>query len=98
MAKKPVVATKKKKKFNPVALITSAIRRIWAWSPLKREAIKRAKGCCEECGVKADKLEVHHENQIHLYSMSKAVAEKLFPPLDELTVVCLECHGIKHKK
>jgi len=90
----------KKKKAVPsaAARITSAIRRIWAWSPLRREALRRAKGQCEECGAFEPKLEVHHENQIYLHTMSKAIVEKLFPPLDELTCVCKTCHLEKHRR
>ena len=89
---------KKKTPPNSAALITSAIRRIWSWSPLRREALRRAKGHCEECGEAAEKLEVHHENQIFLHTMSKAIVEKLFPPVAELTCVCKTCHLEKHRR
>ena len=93
---------KKKRPYNSAALITSAVRQIWAWSPLRREALKRAKKGklihCEECGEQTDKPEVHHENQSEVYMMAKKMAEKLFPPLDELTVCCDACHKLKHRK
>ena len=99
MAKKP-------RKYNAAALITSAVRRIWSWSPLRREALNRAKVGkgktayynCEECGQSTDKPEVHHENQADVYLMAKAMAQKLFPSVEELTVCCDACHKEKHKK
>lgn len=93
---------KKKRKWNGAALITAAIRRIWAWSPLRREALKRAKVgkdiCCEECGDITDKPEVHHDSEVVLHSMSKEIAAKLFPDVDQLTVVCKSCHLEKHRR
>lgn len=93
---------KKKRKYNAAALITSAVRRIWSWSPLRREALKRAKTGkvihCEECGEPTDKPEVHHENQAEVHTMAKDMAAKLFPPIEELTVCCPECHLEKHRR
>lgn len=93
---------RKKKVYNAAALITSAVRRIWSWSPLRKAALKRAKVgkdiCCEECGTVTTKPEVHHESQIVLHTMCKAIAEKVFPPLEELTVCCDECHKEKHRR
>ena len=94
--------TKAKRKYNAAALITSAVRRIWSWSPLRREALKRAKMGkvihCEECGEITDKPEVHHNSQADVYVMAKVMADKLFPPLEELTVCCPECHLEKHRR
>lgn len=96
------VKVKKKRLYNAAALITSAVRRIWSWSPLRREALKRAKIGklihCEECGAQTDKPEVHHENQAEVYMMAKLMAAKLFPPLEDLTVCCDSCHKEKHRR
>lgn len=96
---------KKRKPASSVALLTSAMRRVWSWSPVRKEALKRAGynsaakgGHCEECGDQCDKPEVHHNNQCHLYTLAKQVAEKLFPPVEELTVVCKSCHAQIHRE
>ena len=91
---------KKKRKFYPVAVITSALRKVWLWSPLRREALKIANNCCEECGAaKKDgaKLEVHHTIPCDLTKEAKRIAEKLFPPVETLDVLCHNCHQERHK-
>lgn len=54
---------RKVKKYNIKTRITSALRRVWLYSPMRREALKRAKdngNFCEKCGVYAEKLQADH--------------------------------------
>lgn len=45
----------------PVSRIRAVLRRLWFfYSPVRREALKRAKDSCEICLKKAEKLQVHH--------------------------------------
>jgi 5-methylcytosine-specific restriction endonuclease McrA len=48
---------KKAKKYNHKSMLRSAARKIWMWSPMRKEAIKNARvgnGCvgCASCGLK----------------------------------------------
>jgi 5-methylcytosine-specific restriction endonuclease McrA len=81
---------------TPVSRITSALRRCWAWSPERRHVVKRANGHCEECGSKADKLEVHHVEPCDMTKLAKKVHAIMFPPPNALNAICVDCHNKIH--
>ncbi len=54
---------RKKKTYNLRSRLTSAIRRVWLWSPMRREVLKAAKdngNKCAICKKYHEKLEVDH--------------------------------------
>ena len=91
---------KKKKKFNPIAYITSYARKGWLYSQVRKDALAIANNACEVCGAtKKDgaKLEVHHREPVILYNEVKKLCEKLLPPVELLDVLCHDCHQKEHK-
>lgn len=56
---------KKAKKFNSKTRIVSAIRKIWLYSPNRREVVKRCKDGdnyrCERCKKLCDKIQIDHD-------------------------------------
>jgi 5-methylcytosine-specific restriction endonuclease McrA len=56
---------------------------IWA------RQLRQAKGCCEQCGVRDARLELHHVNP-HEHNM-------MVPP-DQLLVLCMACHRAEHRR
>lgn len=90
---------KKRKPVSYVSRVSSALRRIWLWSELRRTALKQADHCCEECGAsKKDgaKLEVHHSEPVDMTKEAKRICDKLFPPIETLDVLCKDCHRERH--
>lgn len=93
---------KKKKKFNPKSKIVPAIRRIWFHSPLRREALKRAKVeeyyRCEKCKGLQEKVHVDHiEPCVPLTGWEgyDIFIGNLFCDTDKLQIICEKCHSKK---
>jgi RNA-directed DNA polymerase len=59
----------------------------------RREALKRAKGCCERCG-KATKLFTHHKNRVKTGKRKLSQADNR-PEM--LEAICFECHVKEHR-
>ncbi len=59
----------------------------------RREALKRAKGCCERCG-KATKLFTHHKNRVKTGKRKLGQADNR-PEM--LEAICFECHVKEHR-
>ena len=59
----------------------------------RREALKRAKGCCERCG-KATKLLTHHKNRVKTGKRKLSQADNR-PEM--LEAICFECHVKEHR-
>src|SRR5260370_24786678 len=59
----------------------------------RREALKRAKGCCERCG-KATKLLTHHKNRVKTGKRKLSQADNRPEMLEAL---CFECHVKEHR-
>ena len=88
--------------------ISQALRQLWLRSKERSEALKRAKYCCEECGVKQSKakgkevkVEVHHKDLpegINWSEICAVIRKALLPSPDRLQVLCEFCHHKKHKK
>lgn len=97
MKKKPLTKT-------PVGRITIALRKIWMWSPERREVMKRAGKHCEECGTECvetikqqqktgkPRLEIHHVEPCDMTALAKMVHAKMFPGSDKLDCLCQDCH------
>jgi hypothetical protein len=95
---------KAKKKQTPVGRISSALRKIWMWSPERAVVMKRAAGICEECGCTCGKtkkqaeakklslMEIHHVEQCNMTKMAKEIHAKMFPGEDKLDALCQTCH------
>ena len=85
--------------------ISQALRQLWLRSKERSEALKRAKYCCEECGVKQSKakgkevkVEVHHVDGIDWSEICDIIRKKLLPSPDRLKCYCKSCHNEIHKK
>jgi len=95
MAKK-----KKAKKFNPKTRVMSAMRKIWLYSPMRREAVKRCKVGdnyrCERCRKLCDKVQIDHNPPVILltgFDSWDGVFTRMFAPADtNLAGLCESCH------
>lgn len=91
----------------PHARIRSALRKLWSWSPQRKEALKRAKGSlgfylCEMCRCPIQgKPEVNHRVPIGSTPGARgstasatwdALIARMFCPADGLEVLCAPCH------
>jgi len=92
------------KKYNLKTRITSALRKIWLYSPMRREAVKRGKlngSKCEmpNCGKYQEKLEVDHFNPCALIAgwdgNWSAYIDRLFCDSELLLNLCTSCHTAK---
>ena len=59
----------------------------------RREALKRAHGCCERCG-KATKLFTHHQNRV---KTGKRKLRQVDNRPEMLEAICVECHVKEHR-
>lgn len=93
----------KKRKFNEKTKIVNAIRRIWFYSPLRREAMNRTKEGqyyrCQKCRGLHEKIQVDHkvpavdpEKGWQGYDL---FITNMFCPIDELQNLCESCHSKK---
>lgn len=75
------------------------LRRIWFFSPERRDAIKRANGTCEKCGSKVDKLHADHilpvVNPETGFVDWNQYIDRMFCGATGLQVICEECHAKK---
>lgn len=99
MAKSP-------KKVKPVELIPrsrirSAVRKLWLWSPMRKEALARARISrgvyrCAECGgtFGPKEIEVDHIQPVGSTRDSWDLQiERLFCPVEGLRILCKGCHS-----
>ena len=90
----------KKLPYTPRSRVRAALRKLWLWSRERNAAIKNAKGCCANCGVKQSKakgkeqkVEVHHKDGIKNWEeLIDAVYKFLLVHPDKLEVLCPDCH------
>lgn len=95
-------ATKKKKEpktRTDRGKIVAAIRRIFMYSRERYQALKRAKGKCEECGAEGP-LNCHHIDPIgeSWDDIINLIMERVLCPPDKLVCLCKECHAKVHGK
>ena len=97
----------KKLPHTPSSRIRSALRQLWLRSRERAAALKRDKYSCVKCGVKQSKakgkevkVEVHHKNPIEdsWNFIIEDIAEYILGDVDNLEVLCKECHLKTHKK
>ena len=104
---------KKPKTYNYRPLIRSAARKLWMWSPMRKDAIRRVRISpgtvfCEECGLvmkensKPKEYQVDHvvpasEPSVLIKSWDSFFARLFECPPSGLRVLCLECHSVKTK-
>lgn len=99
------------KTFNHRSMIRSAARRIWMWSPARKQAIRDArvaKGLVECCQCKKQMKENAKEKEYrvdHIIPASEPAAlikswddffERLFT--GALQILCIPCHEVKTKE
>ena len=91
----------KNKKYNRTGLIIASLRKIWLYSPERKEVKKKAKRdkqyLCAICKKKHDNVSVDHIDPIGTFVSWDAFIAKLFCPIDNLQVLCKTCHDIKTK-
>ena len=90
---------KKKAKYNLKSKITSALRRVWYFSPMRNETIKRVKytKTCELCGVVRDKLQCDHILPVvseQGFNGWDEYITRLFVDSSGLRNICETCHKI----
>lgn len=89
---------KRRRIWNLRSKLIPAIRRIWFFSPLRREAIKRAEGKCEKCGKTWDKLVVDHIAPVIPVTgwvSWDSYLERMFPDVSGIQAICTTCHDEK---
>lgn len=86
---------------TPNARILSVLRRLWLWSPERRNVLERDGHRCQHCGRgKADgaQLEVHHVDGIDWRVLVAWVRRWLLTAPDRLITLCSECHAAERGK
>ena len=91
---------KKAKKFNPKTRLMNAMRRLWFYSPHRREAVKRCKDGeryrCERCRRLTDKVQIDHFPPVVLvtgWDSWDGVYSRMFvDPNIGLRGLCKDCH------
>ncbi len=91
---------KKRPPFNLRSRITSALRRIWLYSPQRRIAVAKAKedgNRCTSCRINQGKLDIDHiESVVPVEGFNGDWTTYIKRMFDgELTWLCKECHSIK---
>lgn len=93
---------KQKKPITINSKITSILRKLWMWSPERREALKQHNYSCKKCGIKQSKkkgqevkVEVDHINGINWQKIIAVIREELLVNPSKLQVLCKECHKEK---
>lgn len=82
-------------------IIKGNLRRIFLRSKERSFAMKRAKYCCEQCGIKKSvkkgfevKVDVHHKKGILNWDiLIKEIRKQLFCDPKDLEVLCKPCHA-----
>ncbi len=97
---------RKPKKFNVESKIRSALRKIWLYSPQRRETLNRAKikglplWLCHTCkgSFVKEQVHVHHKITCGKSGMGNFdnFIDKLFN--GKLEVLCVFCHNDEHDK
>ena len=98
----------------PHAQIRSALRKIWLWSPVRREALKRAKvggvaktWRCEWCKLWTNEPEVDHILPVGSTPGARGadaaatwddLIRRMFCSAEGLRVLCRYCHQAKTKQ
>ncbi len=93
----------KKKKFNYKSKVISACRRLWLYSPVRREVINRCKTTdgfyrCESCNGLADKVQVDHtEPAVPTTGWDNwdGFIVRLFTEAENMKGICERCHNKK---
>ena len=89
----------KSKKYNRTGLIISALRKIWLFSPERRDAKKRDKRkggwFCHSCGQTYAVVSVDHIIPMGHFLSWDSYRTRLFCPADALQCLCKECHDAK---
>ena len=89
------------KKYNLKSRITSSLRKLWLFSPMRREAVKRGKqngSKCEKCNSHQEKLEVDHKVPvvpISGFDNWDAYINRLMCDSKDLINLCTPCHKAK---
>lgn len=94
--------SKKRKKYNLKSRIISALRKIWLYSPLRAEALRRSKVGpklykCEHCEQEFDSIQVNHiepviDEKEGFVSWDKFINRLLECSPDNLECLCKNCH------
>lgn len=95
--------SKKPKKFAYKGKIMSAARRIWLYSPMRKEALNRNKTDdgyhrCEKCRQLTEEVAIDHEPPVVPLSGWDSwdnVFERMFCPSSALHKLCHKCHSKK---
>lgn len=86
---------------NRKSLIISALRKIWLWSPERKQALTNAKARknyrCNHCHKLFPKkgVQVDHIIPIGTFIDWNTYIERLFCPITNLQVLCKTCHKSK---
>jgi 5-methylcytosine-specific restriction endonuclease McrA len=98
------MARKKKiKKFAYKGKLMSAARRIWLYSPMRKEALNRDKTPdgfhrCQGCKRLSEEVAIDHEPSVVPltgWDSWDNVLERLFCPAEQLHKLCHHCHSKK---
>jgi 5-methylcytosine-specific restriction endonuclease McrA len=93
----------KKKKFNYKSKVISACRRLWLYSPVRRDVINRCKTLdgyfrCENCNGLTDKVQVDHTDPAVPttgWDSWDGFIVRLFTEAENMKGICERCHNKK---
>jgi hypothetical protein len=96
---------KKPARWNQKDKLVAAIRKVWRYSPMRKEALERTKvgvkaNRCENCeeifNIKL--VEVHHTKSMHGWKTYDELIDKMLCHSTELKVLCERCHRYENAK
>lgn len=92
---------KKRPKYNLKSKLTSALRKVWYYSPVRREVVKRCKvdsstSRCEKCRRLVDKVQIDHIVPVAILTGWdndwSGYINRLFCDVTGLQGLCEACH------
>lgn len=90
------MAKKKRRTTTRNCDITSALRKLWLWSPERKERLRLDGSACWTCKSKI-KPHVHHITPINMARIIRVIREEMLVGPEKLATYCKPHHDDIHK-
>lgn len=100
--------TKTKPPYNIQTQVRSALRKLWLWSPMRSEAMSKARVSrglykCSACKSEVDRHTIKIDHTIPVTPVTgfdswDEFINRLFCPSSGLKAMCILCHSLKTKE